>query len=93
MVLETTSGAVPDATVDVSCPLTLRLVPVAAPITGVVNVGLVLITNVVPVPVCDAIDVVLPDDVMGPFRLALVVTVPAVRPAAVPVQFVKTPLN
>ena len=37
--LETTSGAVPVATVDVSEPETERLVPLAAPIFGVVNVG------------------------------------------------------
>lgn len=34
----------------------------------------------------------MPDDVIGPDRLALVVTVPAVRFAAVPVAFVSTTL-
>lgn len=43
VVLVTTSGAVPMARVDVSCPVTLRLVPVAAPITGVTSVGLVIV--------------------------------------------------
>jgi len=51
VVLLTTSGAVPVATVEINCSLTLRLVPVAAPITGVTKVGEVFITNVVPVPV------------------------------------------
>lgn len=92
VVLETTSGAVPVAIVDVSCPLTLKLVPVAAPMFGVTSVGLVFITNVEPVPVCAATEVALPEDVIGPVKLALVVTLPAVKPDAVPVQFVKTPL-
>ncbi len=92
VVLETANGAVPVDTVEVNCPLTLRLVPVAAPITGVTNVGLMLITNVEPVPVCDPTDVAFPTEVMTPVRLALVVTVPAVNPAAVPEQFVRTPL-
>ena len=68
----TTRGGVPVATVDVSCPVTLRLVPVAAPITGVTSVGEVFITKVEPVPVCDAIAVALPTLVIGPVRLALV---------------------
>lgn len=37
-----------------------------------------------------AIDVVLPTDITGPERFALVVTLPAVRPEAVPVMFVPT---
>jgi hypothetical protein len=41
VVLVTTRGGVPIATVDVNCPVTLRLVPVAAPIDGVVSVILV----------------------------------------------------
>jgi hypothetical protein len=41
VVLDTTRGAVPVTTVDVNCPLTLRLVPVAAPIFGVVKTMLV----------------------------------------------------
>ena len=71
MVEVTTSGAVPVATVDVIDPLTLILVPVAAPIFGVNNIGELLITTF-PVPVigfdtifllasvnnaCDAVDV------------------------------------
>jgi hypothetical protein len=46
----TARGAVPVATVEVSCPDTERLVPVAAPITGVVSVGDVAKTSA-PVPV------------------------------------------
>ena len=52
----TVNGAVPVATVDSSVsPVTLavavRLVPVATPIFGVINVGEVFITKVFPVPV------------------------------------------
>ena len=47
----------------VGCPL----------IVGVVIVGEASITNLVPVPVCDVIEVVLPDDAIGPVRSALVV--------------------
>ena len=61
------------------------------PILGVTKVGLVSTTNFDPVPVCDAMAVVLPDEVMGPVRLALVVTFPAVNPDAVPVKLVATP--
>jgi hypothetical protein len=39
--------------------------------------GATLIANVEPVPVCEATDVALPTLVMGPVRLALVVTVSA----------------
>ena len=63
----------------------------ATPKTGVTKVGEVFITKVVPVPVCKAIDVALPTEVIGPVRLALVVTVPAVNPVAVPVRLVATP--
>ncbi len=44
---------------------------------GVISVGVLFITKVEPVPVWDAIDVALPTDVMGPVKLALVVTVDA----------------
>jgi hypothetical protein len=46
---------------------------------------------VVPVPVCDAIEVALPTDVIGPVKLAFVVTLPEVRLEAVPVTLVITP--
>jgi hypothetical protein len=63
----------------------VKMLPGAtAPKTGVTKVGLVFITNVVPVPVCDAIEVALPDEVMGPVKLAFVVTVaalPVIEPA------------
>jgi hypothetical protein len=55
-----------------------------------VNVGAIDIANVVPVPVCEAIDVTFPVLVIGPVRFALVVTVPAVSPEAVPVILVPT---
>ena len=68
-----------------------REVAEATPKTGVTKVGEVLTTKVVPVPVWAAIDVALPTEVMGPVKLALVVTLPAVKPAAVPVRLVATP--
>ena len=49
-------------------------------------VGDVFITNVEPVPVCAATAVALPVEVIGPVRLALVVTVealPEIEPAIV----------
>lgn len=57
---------------------------------GVVTVGEALTTKVVPVPVCAVIDVTLPEELIGPVKFAFVVTVPAVKPAAVPVAFVRT---
>ena len=57
--------------------LKARLVPVATPRTGVINVGLVSTTNVVPVPVFDAIEVAFPTEVIGPVKFAFVVTVEA----------------
>ena len=52
-----TKGAIPVATVEVNCPETLKLVPVASPKTGVIKVGEVASTTlpfpvevVVPVP-------------------------------------------
>ncbi len=55
------------------------------PKLGVTNVGLVFITNVEPVPVCDATLVAFPTLVIGPVRLALVTTVVAKLPVPVPV--------
>src|SRR3989338_3540710 len=63
----------------------------ATPKTGVTKVGEVFMTKVVPVPVWAAIYVALPTEVMGTVKLALVVTLPAVKPAAVPVRLVATP--
>jgi hypothetical protein len=64
-------------------------------VTVPVKVGEALITNVLPVPVCEAILVVFPTEVIGPDRFALVVTVAAFPPifkaVAVPVKFVATP--
>jgi hypothetical protein len=77
-------GAVPVATVEVSDPLILRLVPVAAPIFGVTSVG-VLANTAAPVPVSsdkalnklaevkEPNNVALPDEVTAPVKLALVV--------------------
>lgn len=66
--------------------------PVGSPVrTGVVIVGEADITNVVPVPVCEVMAVALPVEVIGPVRLAFVVTLPAVNPAAVPVKLVAVP--
>ena len=50
----------------------LTLVAVATPMVGVTKVGLVSITNLVPVPVCEAIEVAFPVLVMGPVKFALV---------------------
>jgi hypothetical protein len=47
------------------------------PIFGVVSVGLACMTNVEPVPVWAATEVALPTDVIGPVKLALVITVAA----------------
>ena len=68
-----------------------REVAEATPRVGVTRVGLVFITNVEPVPVWAPVEVALPDEVMTPVRLALVVTFPAVNPDAVPVTLVMTP--
>ena len=62
-----------------------RLVPVATPSTGVVNVGDACMTNVLPVPVCAATEVAFPIDVIGPVKLALVTTVAAKLPVPLPV--------
>lgn len=59
------------------------------PSAGVTSVGLVASTTA-PEPVEDANDVALPIEVTTPVRLALVVTLPAVSPEAVPVMFVPT---
>ncbi len=54
---------------------------------GVTRVGEVSTTNFVPVPVWEAMDVALPTEVMGPVKLALVVTVPEkVVAVTVPVE-------
>jgi len=53
------------------------LVAVDTPRTGVTSVGLVSTTNFEPVPVCEAIEVAFPDDVIGPVNEAFVVTVAA----------------
>ena len=47
------------------------------PKLGVTRVGEVFITKVLPVPVCEATEVALPTEVMGPVKLASVVTVAA----------------
>lgn len=52
-------------------------VAVATPRTGVTSVGEVSTTNLVPVPVCEAIEVAFPDEVIGQVRFAFVVTVAA----------------
>jgi|SRR3990167_1256697 len=59
---------VPDRLEAEIAPDRLKLVPVAAPITGVIKVGDVCITNVLPVPVCAPTEVVRPDEVIGPVR-------------------------
>ena len=84
------------AFVDFANIVPLSVVPVfndvadATPKIGVIKVGVLSTTNFVPVPVLDAIDVALPTDVITPVKFALVVTLPAVKPDAVPVIFVPT---
>ena len=58
------------------------VVAVAAPIVGVTSVGEVSTTNFVPVPVCEAIEVAFPTEVITPVRFAFVLTV-----LALPVVF------
>ena len=85
------TGNVPVTPVVRGNPVALVNTPAdGVPIFGVVKVGDACMTNVDPVPVCAATAVALPVLVIGPVRLALVVTVPAVNPAAVPVIFVPT---
>lgn len=62
---------------------------VGVPSKGVTNVGLVARTTA-PEPVEEPKEVALPTDVTTPVKFALVVTVPAVSPEAVPVIFVPT---
>jgi len=50
---------------------------VADPISGATKNGEVFITKTEPDPVCEATDVALPTEVIGPVRLAFVVTVEA----------------
>ena len=55
----------------------VKVPDVGVPRTGVISVGLVSITNLVPVPVCEAIEVAFPTEVITPVRFAFVVTVAA----------------
>ena len=67
----------------------LTEVAVANPRVGVTNVGLVSMTNLVPVPVWEAMEVALPTLVIGPVKLAFVVTVaalPEIFPVTLPVR-------
>ena len=92
----------PATPVEMGKPVALvRVTLVGVPSRGVTNVGLVANTAA-PEPVSsvkapdscaevnDPSEVALPEDVTAPVKLAFVVTVPAVRPAAVPVMFVPT---
>jgi hypothetical protein len=92
----------PETPVDIGSPVALVRVPdVGVPRIGVTNVGLVAKTAApVPVSSVSAVKrfeevklpstVALPVDVTAPVRLALVVTVPAVKLAPVPVMLVPT---
>ena len=87
-----TPAAKPATPVLIGSPVAfVSVADVGVPKRGVTSVGDVFITNVVPVPVCDATAVALPVEVIGPVRFAFVVTFPAVSPDAVPVRFVATP--
>ena len=97
-----TPEARPDTPVLIGRPVQLVNVPLdGVPKTGVTKVGLVANTNA-PEPVSSVTaaskfaelnepnTVALPVEVIAPVRLAFVVTLPAVKPAAVPVIFVPT---
>lgn len=87
-VLATTDSApvLPDV---ITAPLVVRFDNV--PIFCDVFTESTLLVLVSPVPATELATVVaLPAEVMGPVRLAFVVTFPAVNPAAVPVMFVPT---
>lgn len=60
----------------------------ATPRVGVTSVGLVSITNFVPVPVCEATEVALPTLVIGPVKLALAEAVIPVKLAPLPAKLV-----
>ena len=96
------TGKIPVVPPSMGSPVALVNVPLAGvPRLGVTRVGLVAKTAA-PLPVSsvraaakladvnDPKEAALPTDVTMPVRLALVVTVPAVKPAAVPVMFVPT---
>ena len=95
-------GKVPVTPVVKGKPVALvNVTDVGVPSKGVTNVGLVAntkepepVSSVVAVANCADVnepkDVALPTEVIAPVKLALVVTLPAVSPAAVPVIFVPT---
>jgi len=64
------------------------MVPELEELTNVavpVNAGAALIAKVLPVPVCEATEVAFPTDVIGPVKLAFVITVAAKLPVPLPV--------
>jgi hypothetical protein len=74
-------AALPPIFSAVAVPVKFVATPLdGVPSAGVTNVGDVSITNVEPVPVCDATDVALPTEVIGPVKFALTVAVPDVFP-------------
>ena len=82
------TGSVPVTPVPRGSPVRLVAMPEAGvPRAGLIRVGEVFITNVLPVPVCEAMAVELPTLVIGPVRFALVVTV-----AALPVVELELPV-
>ena len=58
----------------------LILVADAIPIVGVTKVGLVFMTKVDPVPVCDATEVAFPELVIGPVKFALIALAVVIAP-------------
>ncbi len=69
----------------------VMLVPTKAdgvPKFGVTKVGEVFITNVEPVPVCEATDVVFPTEVIAPVKFAFVVATTPVSAAPLPEKLV-----
>lgn len=71
------TGKVPVTPVVRGRPVALvRTAAVGVPKLGVISTGDVSTTNFVPVPVCEAMEVALPTDVITPVRLAFVASLP-----------------
>ena len=71
------AGSIPVTPVVSGRPVALvSTAAVGVPKLGVTNTGDVSTTNLVPVPVCEAMEVALPTDVITPVKLALVASFP-----------------
>ncbi len=71
------TGRFPTTPVERGSPVQLVNTPlVGVPRRGVIRAGLVSMTNLEPVPVCEATEVAFPTEVIGPVRFALVASLP-----------------